>query len=115
MASTRLSFSASRYSVTGSSANTVAAIPTLRNWSAAVLATATDVGSFAATPMISDSCLPSLLIRPRVISGGPAGGDGGAEGAGGGGVTEADVSVSIWYPDASSNPNASVLVSAGGA
>ena len=91
----------------------VAAIPTLRSWSAAVLATATDVGSFAATPMISDSCLPSLLMRPRVISGGPV--RGGAEGAGGGGVTDADVSFSIWYHEASSNPNASVLDSAGGA
>ena len=46
-------------------------MPTLRNWSAAVLATATEVGSFDATPMTSDSCLPSLLIRPRMTSGGP--------------------------------------------
>src|ERR1700739_2773398 len=46
-------------------------MPTLRNWSAAVLATATEVPSFAATPMTSDSCWPSLLIRPRVTSGGP--------------------------------------------
>ena len=76
---------------------------------------ATDVGSLAATPMTRDSCLPSLLMRPRVISGGPFVGRGRAEGAGGGGVTDAEVSFSIWYPDASSNPNASVLVSAGGA
>ena len=34
-------------------------------------ATATDVGSFAAAPMTSDSCWPSLLMRPRVTSGGP--------------------------------------------
>src|ERR1700722_1193437 len=99
-ASTRLLTNASRYSATGSSASTVAAIPTLRNWSAAVLATATDVGSLAATPMTRDSCLPSLLMRPRVISGGPFVGRGGAEGAGGGGVTDAEVSFSTWYPDA---------------
>ena len=40
---------------------------------------------------------------------------GGAGPAAGGGVTGADVSFSIWYPDASSSPSAAVLVSAGGA
>ena len=44
-------------------------MPTLRNWSAAVLATATDVGSLAATPSTSVSGTPSLLIRPRLFSG----------------------------------------------
>ena len=34
-------------------ASTEASIPTLRSWSAAVFATATEVGSFAATPMAS--------------------------------------------------------------
>ena len=38
---------ASPYSATGSSESTDASMPTLRNWSAAVLATATDVGSLS--------------------------------------------------------------------
>src|ERR1700744_3717122 len=113
MASTWLLFSASRYSVTGSRASTVAVMPTLRNWSAAVLATATEVGSFAATPMTSESCCPSLLIRPRMTSGGPV--LTGAVGLGGGGTGDADVLLSIWYPDAVSNASAACVVIDGGA
>ena len=37
-------------------------MPTLRNWSAAVLATANDVGSLAATPITKVSGWPSLVI-----------------------------------------------------
>ena len=114
MASTWWLFSASRYSVTGSSADTVAAMPTLRNWSAAVLATATDVGSLAATPMTSDSCLPSLLIRPRMTSGGPvltgAVVDGVADGAG-----DAEALLSTWKPASVNNASAAAVVIAGGA
>ena len=54
MASTRLVTSAEPYSTGGSSASTVAAIPTPRNWSAAVLATATEFGSLAAAPITSE-------------------------------------------------------------
>lgn len=68
-------------------------MPTLRNWSAAVLATATDVGSLAATPITSASVSPSLLIRPRVISGGPGGCELVREPADGGGATGASVGV----------------------
>src|SRR5579875_831381 len=111
MASTRLSISASRYSTTGSRPSTVAAMPTLRNWSAAVLATATAVGSFDATPMTRDSWFPSLLIRPRVTSGGPVV----AGAAPSGGVTAGEVSFSIWYPAACSSPSAVAWLIAGGA
>src|ERR1700748_1699918 len=99
MASTWLLFSASRYSVTGSSAVTDAAMPTLRSWAAAVLASAIEGGSFDATPIASASCLPSLLIRPRITSGGPVVVGGGVEsGVGGTGTL-----VLLWYPDAENN------------
>src|ERR1700704_6457274 len=111
MASTWLLFSASRYSITGSSADTDAAMPTLRNWSAAVLATATEVGSFDATPITSDSCLPSLLIRPRITSGGPVLVGVVVES----GVGDAVAPFSIWYPAAENNARAACLVIAGGA
>ena len=84
MASTRFCATASPYSATGSSARTDASMPTLRNWSAAVLATATDVGSLAATPITNDSGTPSLVMRPRSSSGK------GVPGVGGGGVSTAD-------------------------
>src|SRR5579875_2796360 len=100
MASTRLSISASRYSTTGSRPSTVA-----------VLATATAVGSFDATPMTRDSWFPSLLIRPRVTSGGPVV----AGAAPSGGVTAGEVSFSIWYPAACSSPSAVAWLIAGGA
>ena len=61
--------------------STEPSMPTLRNWSAAVLATATDVGSLAATPMTSVNGTPSLVIRPRLSSGR------GVPGVGGGGVS----------------------------
>ncbi len=80
-----------------------------------MLATAAEVGSFVATPMISDSCWPSLLIRPRVTSGGPVGGGGDELG---GGVVElgvAEALLSIWYPDDASNASAACVVIAGGA
>src|ERR1700753_4235438 len=111
MASTWLLFSASRYSVTGSSAATDAAMPTLRSWSAAVLATAIEVGSFDATPIASASCLPSLLIRPRITSGGPVVVGGGVES----GVGDTDTLLSIWNPEAENNARAACLVIAGGA
>ncbi|CFS55253.1 Uncharacterised protein [Mycobacterium tuberculosis] len=89
-------------------------MPTSRSWSAAVLATATEVGSFAATPMTSVNCSPSLLIRPRMTSGGPVLTDvvveSGTDGAG-----DTDVLVSTWNPDASSRPSAAALLIAGGA
>ncbi|CAG6852867.1 hypothetical protein PICSAR11_04006 [Mycobacterium avium subsp. paratuberculosis] len=85
-------------------------MPTLRSWSAAVLATATAVGSLAATPMASESCWPSLLIRPRMTSGGPVLGGPGAGVAG-----EAEVLGSTLYPAPSSNASAAGVVIAGGA
>src|SRR5271166_4116651 len=117
MASTWWSFNASRYKVTGSSANKVAAIPTLRNWSAAVLATATEVGSFDATPMTRDSCLPSLLIRPRTTSGGPVLTGAVVVFVAGGAGDAGDVSVllSTWNPAAVNKPSAAAVVMAGGA
>ncbi|PQM43961.1 hypothetical protein C1Y40_05880 [Mycobacterium talmoniae] len=87
MASTWLLVSASRYSLTGSSASTVAAMPTLRSWSAAVLATATAVGSLDATPITKDSWSPAMLTRPRVTSG--AWDSAGVAGAPDGGGTDA--------------------------
>src|SRR6202000_1262847 len=113
MASPWLLFSASRYSVTGSRASTVAVMPTLRNWSAAVLAAATAVGSLAATPMTSDSCWPSLLIRPRMTSGGPV--LTGVVGVGPCGAGDADVLLSTLNPDAADNASAACVVIAGGA
>ncbi|SIJ96458.1 Uncharacterised protein [Mycobacteroides abscessus subsp. abscessus] len=74
MASTRPSGIACPYSVGGSRASTLARTPALRSWSAAVLATATEVGSLEAAPMTRVNGSPSL-----VICGGPAG----ALGAGG--------------------------------
>src|SRR3984957_10919049 len=98
---------------TGSSASTVAAMPTLRNWSAAVLTTATAVGSFAATPRTSASCLPSLLIRPWTTSGGPV--LTGVLVELGSGVDGTPVALlSTWYPDVENNARAAVLVIAGG-
>jgi hypothetical protein len=44
-------------------------IPTLRSWSAAVLATAMEVGSLAATPSTRVSGSPSFISRPRASSG----------------------------------------------
>src|SRR5271166_283449 len=114
MASTWWSFNASRYKVTGSSANKVAAIPTLRNWSAAVLATASEVGSFDATPMTSDSCLPSLLIRPRMTSGGPVL-TGAVVELVAGGAGEADALLSTWKPAAENSSSAAAVVILGGA
>ena len=70
IASMLLSTNASVKSTTGSSADTDAAMPTLRSWSAAVLATASEVGSLAATPITSDSCSPALLMLPRVSGAG---------------------------------------------
>src|ERR1700749_3994244 len=105
MASTWLLFSASRYSVTGSSAATDAAMPLLRSWSAAVLATATAVGSFDATPRTRASCLPSLLILPWMTSGGPV--LTGVVLLGGTGVAVA--LLSTWYPDVVNNPSAAAL------
>ena len=67
MASTWLSTSAVVYSTGGSSASTEAAMPAPRNWSAAVLATATDVGSLAAAPITNEKVSPLRLIRPRVV------------------------------------------------
>ncbi|VBA41532.1 hypothetical protein LAUMK41_04210 [Mycobacterium attenuatum] len=79
-----------------------------------MLATATEVGSLAATPITSDSCLPSLLMRPRITSGGPVL-TGVVVEPGSDGVVDADVLLSISYPDAASSPNAAVVVIAGGA
>src|SRR6185312_10934332 len=93
---------------------TEAAIPTLRNWSAAVLATATEVGSFAATPMTNDSCLPSLLILPWMISGGPVL-TVVVVVPGAGGAGDAEVLLSIWNPAAENSASAAVVVIAGGA
>ena len=73
IASTLLVTSAGPNSTGGSRARTLAATPTLRNWSAAVLATAIDIGSLAAAPITSVSVWPSLLMRPRVVSGGAGG------------------------------------------
>src|SRR6201991_129319 len=115
MASTWLLFSASRYSVTGSRASTVAVMPTLRNWSAAVLATATEVGSFAATPITSDSWLPSLLIRPRMTSGGPVLTGAVVVAGGVGDAPDVPVPVSTWKPAAVNNASAAGVVIAGGA
>src|ERR1700739_685154 len=97
-ASTRSLGTASPYSTAGSSASTEAAIPTLRSWSAAVLATATDVGSLVATPITKVSGTPSLLFRLRVDAG-VAGSPVCDPGAGGGaGVADVVAFVSISYP-----------------
>src|ERR1700739_5025712 len=112
-ASTRSLGTASPYSTAGSSASTEAAIPTLRSWSAAVLATATDVGSLVATPITIDSGTPSLLIRPRVDSGAPGALVG--DPAAGAGVGDVVVFVSISYPACLSSARAASFVNAGGA
>ena len=52
-------------------------MPTLRSWSAAVLATATDVGSLAATPITSVSWLAVLADPAPVVGGGEPGVGGG--------------------------------------
>ena len=82
-----------------------------------MLATATEVGSLAATPTTSDSCCPSLLIRPRMTSGRPvltgAVVEAGAEGAPE--AVAAEALLSTWKPAAVNNASAAGVVMAGGA